>query len=64
MDEQDDQGNRILLSGLDDFQRHLGGQLSITLLQQIGSALEAHSMDKDLLARAIAHLQNSSITCD
>lgn len=46
-----------LLEGLEEFREHLGGQLTITLLNQIGTGVEVHEMDKDLILKAIDELK-------
>lgn len=46
-----------LAAGLDEFREHLGGQLTISLLNAIGSGFEAHEIDPGRLAGAIAHLR-------
>jgi 3-dehydroquinate synthase len=46
-------GRRLLLAGLDEFREHLGGRLTITLLRDIGDAVEVNEMRTDLIARAI-----------
>lgn len=46
-----------LLAGLDEFREHLGGQLTITLIDGIGSGVEVHEIDRELMGRAIARLQ-------
>ena len=45
-----------LLCGLDEFQEHLGGQLTIMLLEEIGQGVEVHEMDKNLIQQAIDQL--------
>lgn len=45
-----------LLTGLDEFQEHLGGQLTIMLLGKIGRGVEVHEMDKSLIRQAIGRL--------
>ena len=35
--------------GLDEFREHLGGELTITLIQGIGEGIEVHAMDKFIL---------------
>ena len=53
-----------LLRGLDEFQEHLGGQLTIMLLEKIGRGVEVHEMDKSLIQQAIdqlGELQNSNV---
>ena len=34
-----------LLAGLEEFREHLGGELTVTLLSDIGVGVEVHSMD-------------------
>jgi 3-dehydroquinate synthase len=44
---------RCLFRGLTDFQEHLGGELTITLLQRIGKGIEVHEVDLSLYRQAI-----------
>lgn len=46
-----------LLKGLGEFREHLGGELTITLLQNIGKGVEIHEMDNDLILKAIDQLK-------
>lgn len=46
-----------LLKGLKEFQEHLGGQLTIMLLERLGKGVEVHKMDHDLILQAIGMLQ-------
>jgi 3-dehydroquinate synthase len=46
-----------VLSGIEEFREHLGGQLSITLLAEIGRSLEVHQMDPALIAAGIRELR-------
>ena len=45
-----------LLAGLQEFREHLGGRLTITLLKDIGDAVDVHEMDDQLILRAINEL--------
>jgi 3-dehydroquinate synthase len=51
-------GDRQLLvvAGLEEFREHLGGQLTITLLQDIGRGFEVHDMALPLVSQAINEL--------
>lgn len=49
-----------LLNGLQEFQEHLGGQLTIMLLRGIGTGEEVHEMDGDLVRKAVAYLESES----
>jgi len=46
-----------ILSGIEEFREHLGGELSITLLSDIGQSVEVHEMDPRPLAAAVAELR-------
>ena len=46
-----------VLQGLEEFREHLGGDLCITLVIDIGVAVEVHEMDAKLVRRAIEELQ-------
>ena len=61
---KDDQGERLILAGLADFQRHLGGQLSITLLSEIGVAEEVHYLDMKLLETTLRRMDSKLSSCD
>ena len=50
-----------LLQGLDEFREHLGGELTIMLLAALGRGVEVHTMDRDLLDRAVTALRARSI---
>jgi 3-dehydroquinate synthase len=53
-------GQLIVLEGLEEFREHLGGELTITLLDQIGRGIEVHEMKLPLVIRAIDELQQRS----
>jgi 3-dehydroquinate synthase len=46
-----------ILSGLEEFREHLGGELSITLLAEIGRSIEVHAMEPRGIAAAVAELR-------
>ena len=43
-------------TALGEFREHLGGELSIPLLEGIGKKIEAHQIDAGLMKRCVAHL--------
>ncbi|MGK7908680.1 MAG: 3-dehydroquinate synthase [Synechococcus sp.] len=47
---------RCIFNGLNEFREHLGGQLTLMLLREIGSGVEVHSVDLDLYRQAISML--------
>jgi len=49
-----------LLHGLTEFREHLGGRLSITLLEGIGRGVEAHEMEDELIRDSIAELASAA----
>jgi 3-dehydroquinate synthase len=48
--------SRCLLTGLEEFREHLGGELTIPLLHAIGQSVEVHSIDKAILQKSIVYL--------
>jgi len=50
-------GNRSILEGLEEFREHLGGELTITLVQGIGEGVEVHAMDKKQILESVEDLQ-------
>jgi 3-dehydroquinate synthase len=53
-------GQLSLLQGLADFQEHLGGELTITLLADIGRGIEVHEMNAERVNRCIDWLQQQA----
>ncbi len=49
-------GRLTVLSGLEDFREHLGGALTVTLLERIGRGREVHSLDESVVGSAVAWL--------
>lgn len=47
-----------ILKGLTEFQEHLGGKLTITLLTDLGRGREVHEMDHQLLIQASDYLKD------
>jgi 3-dehydroquinate synthase len=54
---EDSSGALVVLKGLEEFREHLGGQLTITLLQGVGRGFEVHEMDTPAVLGAIQELQ-------
>jgi 3-dehydroquinate synthase len=51
-------GEFQILLGLEEFREHLGGELTITLLKEIGRGVEVHEMNLHKIIEAIHELQN------
>jgi len=58
LDQKNQQGQRAVISGLADFQAHLGGELTITLLESIGVGREVHHMQLPLINESIDYLKS------
>ncbi len=57
MEQQSGNANSALMAGLREFREHLGGELTITLLADIGHGVEVHAIDVQLVLEAIAWLK-------
>jgi 3-dehydroquinate synthase len=56
--ERGERGERLcVLDGLDEFREHLGGELTVTLLEDVGRAREVHAMEERHIVAAIARLR-------
>lgn len=50
-------GELVILAGLEEFREHLGGQLTITLVPEIGRKIEVHEMQPELVVAALGELR-------
>ncbi len=55
-------GDHVILEGLRDFREHLGGELSVTLLREIGEGIEVHEMEENLVLQAISWLRRRQVS--
>ncbi len=46
-----------LIKGLKEFQEHLGGKLTIMLLEELGKGMEIHRMDEALISKSVDMLK-------
>ena len=60
LERADADGEPALLRGLADFREHLGGQLTVTLLEDLGVSVEVHQIDAEQVSHAIAWLGERS----
>jgi len=52
-----DDANRLtVLSGIEEYREHLGGELSVTLLRDLGCTVAVHEMNRPLVVAAIREL--------
>jgi 3-dehydroquinate synthase len=49
LDERPDGGKPAVLQGLEEFREHLGGELTLTMLRDLGEAVEINKIDEPLL---------------
>ncbi len=54
---EDSNGDLVVLKGLEEFREHLGGQLTITLLQGVGRGFEVHEIEMGVMRGALQELQ-------
>jgi 3-dehydroquinate synthase len=55
--KSDASGHLQILNGLEEFREHLGGELTITLLKEIGCGAEVHEMNQPKIVEAIHELR-------
>ncbi len=51
------QNSKTLLGGLDEFQEHLGGRLTIPTINKVGRAFDINSIDTNRMLAAISYLE-------
>ncbi|MEO8037932.1 MAG: 3-dehydroquinate synthase [Betaproteobacteria bacterium] len=61
LESRDTEGRWMLLRGLEEFREHLGGELTITLLRDLGTGEEVHHMDSDEILRALGWLRRREL---
>ncbi len=57
MEQLNEEGALALMAGLREFREHLGGELTITLLTDIGRGIEVHEIDEAQVVQAMAWLK-------
>ena len=57
LDSREPSGELAILTGLREFQEHLGGDLTVTLLRDLGVGHEVHAMDAGLVKDALGWLK-------
>jgi 3-dehydroquinate synthase len=53
LDQRTEDGTRAVFLGLEEFREHLGGELTVLLLRDLGKGEDVHSMDLNLLEECI-----------
>jgi 3-dehydroquinate synthase len=57
LDWLDESGYRRIFEGLNEFREHLGGQLTVLLLEDVGRGVDVHEIDEILLGECINELR-------
>jgi 3-dehydroquinate synthase len=57
LDMKEPAGHLKVLRGLEEFQEHIGGNLTITLLEQIGKGIEVVHVDHAMMRRTLSRLK-------
>jgi len=57
LDWTDKKGVRRVLAGLDEFREHLGGELTVLLLEDLGKGMDVHEFDMGPLDQSIDELR-------
>jgi 3-dehydroquinate synthase len=55
--QEDESGESAILAGLEEFQQHMGRELTITLLREIGRGFEVHEISRAGVRAAIQELR-------
>ena len=50
-----------LRNGLQEFREHLGGRLTIMLLERIGKGVEVHELDPEVIVSSVDYLETINI---
>jgi len=56
----EESGRRRIFAGLDEFREHLGGELTVLLLQDLGVGVNVHHLDEALLGLCIDELRQQA----
>lgn len=61
LDIKNEQDELVVIEGLEEFREHLGGELSITLLQSIGAGIEVSAINPAILHSSLAWTRKQNI---
>jgi len=61
-DQKDNDGRLSVIAGLEEFQEHLGGELTITLLASCGTGVDVHAISSEYVLEAIEWLRTQDQT--
>jgi 3-dehydroquinate synthase len=60
LDWREDGNSQTVLAGLDEFREHLGGELTVLMLRDIGQSTDVHQIDPVLVGTCIDELRELS----
>ena len=60
LDLRDGEGRRLVYRGLEEFREHLGGELTVLMLEGVGQGVDRHSVDEALHEACIEELKTAS----
>ena len=63
MTATDEDGQVVLLRGLEEFREHLGGALQVTFIRDVGEKFDLNEIDSDLMIDAMHVLQERAARC-
>ena len=61
MESRDDHGRFLILDGIEEFREHLGGELTVTMLRDIGRGEEVNRLDSGQILQAMSWLRRREI---
>jgi 3-dehydroquinate synthase len=53
-----------LFGGLEEFRQHLGGRLTLTMLERVGSAIDVHTVERSAMLEAIHRVRQVGMQSD
>jgi 3-dehydroquinate synthase len=56
-------GEDVIFDGLEEFRQHLGGELTITLVEEVGRPIDVHAIDRSAMREAISLVSSHSKNC-
>lgn len=62
LEQRGEDGELLVLAGLQEFREHLGGELTILLLEEPGKGVEVHEMDCGVLAEVVNELKERALS--
>ena len=60
LDWTNEDGIRRVFEGIDEFREHLGGELTVLMLQDIGQGVDIHEIDLEVMGACIDELKARS----